>query len=45
MFGTKSITIEVQIDMVSLYRKFGFHEVSEEFSDAGIPHVLMRKDL
>lgn len=45
MFGTKSITIEAQIYMASLYRKLGFHEVSEEFSDVGILHVLMRKDL
>ena len=40
-FGAKAIRLEAQVYAKSLYEKAGFREVSEEFLEDGIPHILM----
>ena len=40
--GTK---LNAQISAVGFYEKLGYGIVSEEFMDAGIPHVTMTKNL
>ena len=42
--GAKSIRIEAQTYAVPLYEKAGFRQVSEEFLEDGIPHIMMRLD-
>lgn len=39
--GTK---LNAQISAVGFYKKLGYQIVSEEFMDAGIPHVTMTKN-
>ena len=39
------LTLSAQLYVTSLYRKFGFKPVGEEFIEAGIPHVRMVKRL
>ena len=39
------LTLNAQLYVTSLYRKFGFKPVGEEFIEAGIPHVRMVKSL
>ena len=44
-FQADRITIEAQLYARSLYEKHGFRQISEEFSEDGIPHILMQSDL
>lgn len=37
----RQVTLNAQLYVTSLYRKFGFKTVGEEFIEAGIPHVRM----
>ncbi len=37
----RQVTLNAQLYVTSLYRKFGFKIVGEEFVEAGIPHVRM----
>ena len=37
----RQVTLNAQLYVTSLYRKFGFKIVGEEFIEAGIPHVRM----
>ncbi|WP_226658522.1 GNAT family N-acetyltransferase [Pseudalkalibacillus hwajinpoensis] len=41
----KGAKLNAQISAVGFYEKLGYRIVSEEFMDAGIPHVTMTKDL
>jgi len=41
----KQTTLNGQVHAISFYEKLGYQVVSEEFMDAGIPHVSMEKDL
>ena len=36
------ITVEAQVYARSLYEKYGFRQVSEEFLEDGIPHIYMQ---
>ena len=40
-FQTKHIKIEAQTYAKSLYEKLGFVQISEQFLEDGIPHVMM----
>ena len=40
-FGADRITIEAQVYARKFYENVGFRQVSEEFLEDGIPHVLM----
>lgn len=39
------LKLNAQVSAVAFYKKLGYHIISEEFMDAGIPHVTMTKDL
>jgi predicted GNAT family N-acyltransferase len=39
------VFLHAQTSAVSFYQKHGFHITSDEFMDAGIPHVTMRLDI
>ena len=39
------VSLHAQREAVPFYRRHGFEPVSEEFEEAGIPHVLMRRPL
>lgn len=41
----KGAKLNAQISALGFYEKLGYRIVSEEFMDAGIPHVTMIKDL
>ena len=41
MKGILEVTLNAQQTAVGFYRKLGFHQVGEQFEDAGIPHVTM----
>jgi predicted GNAT family N-acyltransferase len=41
----RHVTLNAQLYVTSLYRKFGFETVGEEFLEAGIPHVRMVNQL
>ncbi len=41
-FSADVITIEAQVYARSLYEKAGFVQISDEFLEDGIPHILMR---
>ena len=41
-YGVNEITLSAQSYIKNLYKKVGFKEVSEEYDEAGIPHVKMR---
>jgi predicted GNAT family N-acyltransferase len=41
----RHVTLNAQLYVTSLYRKFGFETVGEEFLEAGIPHVRMANQL
>ena len=41
-FGAESIVLEAQTYARALYEKQGFVQVSDEFSEDGIPHIKMR---
>ncbi len=40
-FGAEKITIEAQVYARKFYENVGFRQVSEEFLEDGIPHILM----
>ena len=42
--GMQSVYLEAQTYAMPLYAREGFHPVSEEFLEDGIPHVAMRLD-
>ena len=42
--GTEVLMLEAQTYARGLYEKAGFRQVSEEFLEDGIPHILMRRD-
>lgn len=44
-FHADCLTIEAQVYARSLYEKAGFTQVSEEFLEDGIPHILMKLSL
>ncbi len=39
------VTVNAQVQALPFYRRFGFAEESEEFLDAGMPHIKMRLPL
>ena len=39
--GTEAFVLSAQTHAIGFYEKFGFKVVSEEYLDAGIPHVKM----
>lgn len=41
VFRAESITIEAQTQARGFYEKLGFVQISEEFLDAGVPHIKM----
>ncbi len=43
--GCKGAVLDAQIWITHLYAQFGFEVCSEEFLDAGIPHLRMRRSL
>lgn len=43
--GLKTAVIHAQSRTVEMYRKLGYEKTSDEFTEAGIPHVEMRKTL
>lgn len=40
--GAQSIKISAQTYLIAFYRKFGFREIGDEYTEAGLPHVAMR---
>ena len=40
-FGAEAIYLEAQVYAVPFYERQGFHRISEEFLEDGIPHVKM----
>ena len=44
-FHANQLTIEAQVYARSLYEKHGFRQTSEEFLDAGVPHIQMQLNL
>ena len=40
-FAAEALVLNAQTHAIGFYEKFGFKTVSEEFLDAGIPHVKM----
>ncbi|MGX8701737.1 GNAT family N-acetyltransferase [Caproiciproducens sp.] len=45
VMGAKKIKIEAQTYAWSLYEKAGFRQISEEFLEDGIPHILMMLEI
>jgi predicted GNAT family N-acyltransferase len=43
--GLKEVFLHAQTSAIEFYQKHGFIISSDEFMDAGIPHVTMRKTL
>ena len=41
-YGVNEITLSAQSYIKDLYKDVGFKEISEEYKEAGIPHVKMR---
>lgn len=44
-FNCRRIVLHAQKKAAGFYDKLGFKTVSEEFYEAGIPHVMMEKDI
>ena len=44
-YGAKAVMLEAQVYARKLYEKQGFVQVSEEFLEDGIPHIVMRAKL
>lgn len=40
-----AITIEAQVQARGFYERFGFQQTSDEFLDAGVPHIQMQLKL
>lgn len=43
--GFKKAKLNAQTHAEGFYQKLGYHTISGEFMDAGIPHVTMIKEL
>jgi predicted GNAT family N-acyltransferase len=43
--GLSRVTLAAQIQALGFYERAGFHAVGDPFMDAGIPHLLMVRDL
>ena len=43
--GFAEIIVHAQIAVVGFYRRLGYVAEGEEFEDAGIPHIAMRKKI
>ncbi len=43
--GISKLKLNAQTHAISFYQKFGYEVVSDEFMDAGIPHVTMIKEI
>jgi predicted GNAT family N-acyltransferase len=43
--GFTEVIVHAQIAVVGFYRRLGYVEEGEEFDDAGIPHIAMRKKI
>lgn len=43
--GVSKLKLNAQTHAISFYQKFGYEVVSDEFMDAGIPHVTMIKEI
>lgn len=41
----QKVKLNAQTNALEFYKKLGYHKVSDEFMDAGIPHVTMIKEL
>lgn len=41
----ESVMLHAQLYAVPFYRRFGFEAYGEEFMDAGIPHIAMRRSV
>lgn len=41
--GASEIYLEAQVQAQGFYEKLGFTVCSDEFDDAGIPHIAMRR--
>jgi len=44
-YGYEKSQLGAQTHAASFYEKLGYTAISDEFEDAGIPHVLMEKDI
>ena len=44
-YSAEAVMLEAQVYARKLYEKQGFVQVSEEFLDDGIPHIIMRLEL
>ncbi len=44
-YGAEQIVLDSQKSAEGFYKKLGFETISEDFIEAGIPHVKMRKKL
>lgn len=44
-FGCRRITLHAQKKAAGFYDKLGFNAVSDEFYEAGIPHVMMELEI
>lgn len=44
-FSAEAVTLEAQTYAKAFYERAGFIQVSDEFLEDGIPHILMRLDL
>ncbi len=42
IYGADSVTIEAQVYAKPFYENAGFRQVSDEFDEDGIPHILMQ---
>ncbi len=43
-FGAEKIYVEAQVYAKGMYEKLGFRQISDEFTEDGIPHVKMLLD-
>ncbi len=43
--GIAEIILDAQIHAISFYQKQGYQPFGEEFMDAGIPHIKMRRNI
>ena len=44
-YSAEAVMLEAQVYARKLYEKHGFVQVSEEFLEDGIPHIIMRLEL
>ncbi len=42
LYGSETITIEAQVYAKPFYEVNGFRQISDEFDEDGIPHILMK---